>query len=190
MNDNRIIELFFKRNENAIIELEKKYGSDMRFHSKRYLHDTRDAEEVYNDTLCEVWNSIPPDRPQKLRAYVLRVLDCNAISKLRYIGRHKRAIRNETLFSEFDDAVSFLDEKSNERSTEDVVINSNGGFINEFLSEETSENRRIFLKRYYFGKSMTEIAREQQTTEGAVYTRLSRIRTRLYKYLSEKGVII
>lgn len=189
MDDIMIIDLFFSRNERAIRELETKYGYEMKRFTNRYLKDNRDIEEVYNDTLVDIWNSIPPDHPQKLRAYVMKILERKAINKLRYLGQKKRRQSEEMLFSEFDDIFFYLDERVMIKSAEDVVVDSKENIIAEFLENETIDNRRIFIKRYYYGKSMSEIAREHRIMESGVYSRLSRIRKRLYEFLQKKGVL-
>ncbi len=187
MKDSAIIDLFFERSDVAVRELEAKYGVKMKSHAERYLSDRRDAEEVYNDTLVAIWNSIPPDHPNKLLTYILAILEHKVFDKLKYQASQKRASTKEALFSDFDDVAKHIDRSA---SAEEIVINRKSGVINEFLSSETESSRRIFVKRYYYGKSIPDIARESGMSENAVYARISRTKARLYSYLRDKGVII
>lgn len=186
MDDIIIVDLFFDRNENAIGELERKYGGSMRSYIQRFLRDNRDAEEIYNDTLTAVWRSIPPKRPEKLFSYVKGIMKHKVIERLRYLGREKRKQSNEILFSESND---IIDRTIACTYTENEIVDSKKDLLNEFLASETKENRRIFLKRYYFGKSVSDIAKETGFSENAVSTRLSRSRSRLQKFLIKKGAL-
>lgn len=187
MKDSAIIDLFFERSDTAVTELEAKYGLKMKSHADRYLSDRRDAEEVYNDTLVAIWSSIPPDHPNKLLTYVLAVLEHKIFDKLKYQASQKRSRTEEALFSDFDDAVNHVGKSA---SAEEIVINRKSGVINDFLASETESSRRVFVKRYYYGKSISDIARESGMSENAVYARISRTKARLYTYLKEKGVTI
>ncbi len=183
MTDNAIIKLFFLRDADAVAELEEKYGRQMKNYVKRCLPDGRDADEVYNDTLADIWNSIPPEHPNRLGAFAMTVLKRRAIDKIKYVSREKRARGSEVLFADFDHS-------GTQKSAEDEVIDDQSGAIEEFLSKQTKENRIIFIKRYYFGRSVSQVAREMGMTETAVSTRLTRTRERLRKYLEEMGVML
>lgn len=187
MKDSAIIDLFFERSDLAVFEIEIKYGAKMKSYANRYLSDSRDAEEIYNDTLVAIWNAIPPECPNKLMAYIMAVLECKVINRLKYIGREKRSRSGEVMFEDFDDILKFAGMTD---SAEDVVINSMSGMVDEFLATENSLSRRLFLKRYYFGKTVSEIADEAEMSESAVASRISRTKMKLYKYLKEKGVTV
>lgn len=184
MNDSRIIRLLFERNETGISELEEKYGRLMKNYAAKCLSDKRDAEEVYVDALSNVWSSIPPEKPKNLGGFVLTVLKRRIYDKIRYTTRECRD-RNTELFTVFDDSTAF----GTEKSAEDVVINEKNGILEEFLAGEEKSNRIIFVKRYYFGKSVGEIAKELGMTENVVSARLLRQRGRLFSYLKERGVM-
>ncbi len=187
MKDSEIIDLFFERSETAVSELLTKYGIKMKSHASRYLPDGRDVEEVCNDTLVTIWNSIPPDHPKKLLTYALMVLDCKVLDRLKHMGRKKRSHSAEVLFSDFDEIGGYAGVSA---SAEETVINCNNGVINEFLESETPTSRKIFLKRYYYGKSISDIADELGMKENAVYVRISRTKSRLYEYLQRKGIML
>lgn len=187
MKDRTIIELFFRRDEQGIVELEKEYGKKMKSSAKRYLQDDRDVEEVYNDTLVTLWDSIPPEHPKVLGAYITTVLKRKVIDRIRYASGQKRSRQKEAILEEFDELLNYA---GSTHSAEDAVIDSDTDVISGFLKTETQTSRRIFLKRYCFGKSISEIAKEHGMTEAAVYTRLSRTKSRLSDYLKKEGYTI
>ncbi len=186
MTDSAIIKLLFDRDDLAVVELESKYGKLMKSYACRYLNDSRDAEEIYNDTIADIWKSIPPDHPNRLGAYITAILKRKVINRLRYLAREKRSRTGEALFCDFDDVVNVA---GTQRSAEDVVIDDKRRLLSEFLKSEPSASRIIFVKRYYYGKSISEITRETGMSETAVSSRLSRTKARLYRHLTEKGVL-
>lgn len=187
MTDNSIIKLFFERNEGAVVAFEEKYGRELKGYAERYLRDKRDAEEVYVDTLSDIWQAIPPTRPKKLIAFAMTVIKRQTVNKLRYLSQAKRAQSSEEIYAEFDELTAKL---SSDESVEDNVVNDKSGVINEFLNTETELNRAIFVKRYYYGKSTLEIAKEVGLSQNAVTTRLSRSKDRLSERLKREGVIL
>ena len=186
MTDNAIIKLFFQRNEGAVSALEEKYGRELKSYAERYLRDRRDAEEVYADMLSDIWNAIPPTRPQKLIAFAMTVIKRRTVNKLRYLSQDKRAQSETEIYAEFDELTAKI---SSSENVEEQVVNDKSGVINEFLRSETELNRAIFVKRYYYGKSISEIADEVGFSQGAVTARLSRLKDRLYERLHDEGVM-
>ena len=186
MTDNAIIQLLFDRDDSAVVELESKYGKLMKSYAFRYLNDSRDAEEIYNDTLVDIWKSIPPDHPNRLGAYITAILKRKVINRLRHLAREKRSRAGEALFNDFDDVINVA---GTQKSAEDVVIDDKRGLLSEFLKSESATSRIIFVKRYFYGKSIPEITRETGMSETAVSSRLSRTKARLYRHLRDKGVM-
>ena len=187
MTDNAIISLFFERNDSAITALEEKYGRDLKKYAERYLRDSRDAEEVYADTLTDVWNSIPPTKPKKLIAFLMTIVKRRTVDKLKYLSRSKRTEAKAEIYEEFDEVANRL---SSAENVEDTVVNDRAGAINSFLKAESEMSRAIFVKRYYYGLSVEVISEETGLSSSAVRTRLSRTRDRLYEYLKKEGVIL
>ncbi len=182
MQDKTIVDMFFARDEGAIAELESKYGRMMESYAKKCLCDKRDAEEVYSDTLTDIWNRIPPEQPNRLGAFVMTVLKRRVLDRIKYVSREKRDRKAEVLFAEFvpEGAVE---------SAEDTYMAKESGAVERFLWGQSKENRMIFVKRYYFGRDLTTIADEMGMTENAVTLRLSRVRSKLFTYLQREGVL-
>ncbi len=181
MTDNAIVRMFFDRNGDALAELELKYGKLLKNYANRCLPDKRDSEEVYMDALNDAWTSIPPEHPKQLGAYMMTLLKRRTLNKLKYLAREKRDRNREAVFSDFDDMGS-------EPSAEDTALASASDLINAFLRKESSTNRVIFVKRYYYGMSTSDISFDLGITENAVSTRLHRLKERLYDYLTKEGV--
>lgn len=182
MTDTSIIKLFFDRNGDAIAEVEDKYGASMKRYARKCLSDSRDAEEVYMDALQALWSSIPPEVPKKLGAYAMQVLKNKVVDKVRYVASRKRSEQKEVLTAE-------LFEVGATASAEDEITGDHSGVIERFLKSEPEMSRIVFVKRYWFGKSINEIAIETSMSANAVSTRLSRTRERLRRHLIEEGVM-
>ncbi len=185
LNDNRIIDLFFERSEQAITELSGAYGvlcNNIAFH---ILGNAQDAEECVNDAYLGVWNTVPPKRPNPLRSYVCRIVRNLAIKQYHHNTAQKRN-------SVYDVA---LDELENCFPSSDSV---EGAFdaaqaarcINAFLATLSRENRVLFVRRYWHADSIDDLAALFQTSNHNISVRLSRIRAKLNNYLIQEGVFL
>ena len=184
MNDNEIIALFFARKENAISAAAEKYGRYCHTIAHNILSSRPDAEECVNDTYLNAWNSIPPQTPDPLRAYICRIARNCALKRLRANSALKRGSRFEVSLSELEDCIpgSPLDEQ--------LSAGELSAQINAFLAELSRDDRVMFIKRYWFAETITEIADGFGISESNASVRLSRIRGRLRKYLKSKEVYI
>ncbi|MBQ9837801.1 MAG: sigma-70 family RNA polymerase sigma factor [Oscillospiraceae bacterium] len=179
MDDRQIIALFYERSEQAIAELSKKYG-DLCFKiAINILNNPQDAEECVSDAYLGVWNSIPPQNPDPLRSYLCRIVRNLALKKLRTNTALKRGSQLEISLSELENCIpdnSFDEHLSAKELTEQ---------LNAFLSTLHRDDRAMFLKRYWFSESLSEIAKAFGITEHNASVRLSRIRKKLRQYLKE-----
>ncbi len=182
MDDSKIIELFFERSEQAIAELSEKYGNTCKRIACNILGNNFDAQECVNDAYLGIWNKIPPETPKPLSAYVYRIVRNLAIKKYR---SNTAAKRN----SFYDSALDELENCLPSDFSVDNEINSNilTEEINSFLSTLNQESRIIFVKRYWFGESIADIAKAMKTSSHNISVRLSRTRKALKKHLTEKG---
>ncbi len=184
MEDREIIRLLFKRSEGAISALSQKYGALCFQIADGILNDRQDAEECVNDAWLGAWNSIPPQTPDPLRAYICRIARNCALKRLRANSALKRGSRFEVSLSELEDCIpgSPLDEQ--------LSAGELSAQINAFLAELSRDDRVMFVKRYWFAETITEIADGFGISESNASVRLSRIRGRLRKYLKSKEVYI
>ena len=183
MEDERIIELYFSRSEEAIPETEEKFGKLCVSIAKNVLGNEEDAKECLNDVLLVLWNSIPPKRPENLSAFIGKISRNIALNNFRKKNAEKRG-GNET-FAVLDEISEFVSggENPEEKIEETELISE----INAFLASLPKEKRKIFVARYWFFESAEEISK--RTGKNKIYIRntLNRTRTKLIKHLKERG---
>jgi RNA polymerase sigma-70 factor (ECF subfamily) len=186
MEDNEIIELYRTRSEKAIEETAKKYGNYCFSIAFRILHDKEDSEECVNDTWMSAWNAIPDQRPAKLSAFLGRITRNHALKKVeKYTARKRGAGEVPLALEELGDCVPTDDPA--EQIVEDVVLTET---LNRFLTSLTLEQRRIFLRRYWYLSSMQEIASDLKISESKVKMSLLRSRKELRQMLEKEGIVL
>lgn len=186
MTDERIIELFQKRDEQAIRESMASYGSYCRAVASGILPDPADAEEAVADTWLTVWDLIPPHCPRYLRLFLGRITRNHAISIWRRNNAGSRGGGQTAL------ALEELGEcAAAEGSPEAVVdIKELTRTITAFLKNEPAVRRSVFLRRYFYLEDIPAIAHRHDLTESNVRMMLSRTRQKLRKYLIQEGYIL
>lgn len=184
MNDPDVIKLYFKRSEQAVSETKLKYGRYCRAIAKRILRDERDVEEVVSDSILSAWNSIPPETPRDLGAYLGRLCRNLAIDRARMNTRKKRGGGEyDLVLDEIKELAS--GEQMQEETVERLAFTA---ALNGFLSGLPKKKRSIFVQRYWYLMSEEEIAREHLMTRPAVRMQLSRLRAALKEHLEKEGV--
>ncbi len=181
-DDNKIIDLFFQRSEQAIAQLSKKYGSSCKYISKNILKNDRDAEECVNDTYLAVWNTIPPKNPNPLKAYVFRIVRNISVAKYHANTALKR---NSYYDVALDELESCLTSPSTIESEIDAIELSK--HLDNFLDSIDKNSRLMFMCRYWYCQSISDIAKQFGTSNHNVSVRLSRIREKLKNYLLKEG---
>lgn len=184
MDDVEIIELFFERSQKAISELSAKYGKLIFKIADNALHNREDAEECVNDTYLSVWDAIPPQRPNSLLAFVCRIARNISINRYKRDPSKKHGAY-DVCFDELKECIP-----SNETAEERFDANELSSLIDEFLDALDKKNRMLFVRRYYYMDSFEDIAAAAGMSEGAVRTRLTRLRGKLKDFLESRGVDI
>ena len=183
MDDNRIIELFWSRSEEAISETQKKYGAYCRYIAKNDLGSDEDAEECVNDTYLKVWNSVPPARPQNFSAFIGTVARNLALNKLDFKNAKKRSTQTNLALSELEEVIpDSKKDPSDELALRDA--------LNGFLSSLPRLTRMMFVRRYWYLSPIREIARDYGVSESRVKVTLMRTRNRLKEHLEKEGINI
>ena len=180
MNDLEIIALFFARQEKAISATADKYGNYCHAIAYNILFNWSDAEECVNDTYLGAWNSIPPQSPDPLRSYICRIVRNRSLKKLRANTAIKRGSQFEISLSELEECIP------DNSMDEQLSISELSAQINAFLTVLPKDDRLMFVKRYWFSESISELADAFGITENNVSVRLSRIRGKLHQYLNRK----
>ncbi|SDA20179.1 RNA polymerase sigma-70 factor, ECF subfamily [Ruminococcus sp. YE71] len=183
MQDEDIIKLYFARSERAITETSGKYGGYCNSIALNILHDREDSEEVVNDSYLKVWNTVPPTRPQSLKAYlgrIVRNLALNAYEKLNSAKRGRSEVR--LVLDELAEVIPSGD--STEQYLERKILEQ---LLDYFLGTLDDSTRRIFVRRYWYMSSIKEIAHSYKLSESAVKMKLKRTRGKLREYLIREG---
>lgn len=185
MDDQRIIELFFDRNEQAIEETQKKYGAYCHTVAAGILSDRRDAEECVNDTYLHAWNAIPPQRPNIFSAFLAKITRNLALTRYRANHREKRG--GGSLALALEELEGCLPDPTGGSITDDVHLRDT---LNAFVRDLPAQSRDIFLRRYWFVRTVPEIARELGMGESRVKMILLRTREKLREHLVREGIEI
>lgn len=180
MQDEQILELYYARDEAAIAETRSAYGKLIRSVAFGILHSAEDAEECESETYLKAWNSIPPASPQKLAAYLCCIARRLALDRYDYNNASKRGIG--IALEELEGCIRSAYGAEDRLSESELSARLNG-----FLRSLDYNSRVIFLRRYWFGDSIADIAKKLHTREGTVKSRLSRTLKRLKDFLAEEG---
>ncbi len=185
MTDERIIELFFGRSEDAIKELSAKYGKLLMSLAYNVTGNLEDAEECCSDAYLGVWNRIPPERPSPLSAYVCRVVRNLAHKKYEYNKARRRNSEYTVAINELTTAVASEGAVEDEITADELAL-----AIDAFLDMEKPTDRELFVRRYYFAETVDEAAKALLMKPNRAAVALHRQRERLRRYLIEEGYII
>ena len=183
MEDSKIIELFFERSEQAIIELSEKYGFMCRKVAENILNDRNDSEECVNEAFFVAWNTIPPQRPDPLLSYVLRIVRNLALKKYHERTAQKRNSIYDIALDEIMDCIPAASSVEDE-----IAANEITEMIDSFLGTLDQQSRVMFVRRYWYADSIEEIAEMFHRNRHYISVRLSRIRKALRQYLIKEGV--
>ena len=185
MDDKQIIELYFERNEQAIKETQNKYGAFCHRIAMTILGIHEDAEECVNDTYYSVWKQIPPTVPEVFKVYLGRITRNLSISRFRAMRAKKRYSSMEIMLSELNDCVP---SSSNVEQTIEVMQLSD--YISEWLDSLPEEDCALFVRRYWFGDEVQELAKKCGITAAKMAQRMLRLRKSLKAALEQKGVAL
>ena len=186
MEDNEIMDLYWKRDESAIQETDHKYHGYCFSIADHIIGSHEDAEECVNDTWLNTWNAIPPERPSMFQTWLGKV--CRNLSINVYEKMHAQKRGSGETEAAADELAEVLSNGMDSEKELDAVYLKDS--INAFLSQEYKQARIFFVQRYWYMLSVKEIAEENHTGESRVKMRLSRTRSRLKDYLREEGYAV
>ena len=185
MDDKQIIELLFKRSETALEQLSIKYGRLCYKLAGNILNNAEDCEECVNDAYLGVWNSIPPNRPDSLMAYLCRIVKNISLKKFRYNTADKRNSNMEVAIEELEGVLTASQDVEQQVEAKELTQ-----IINKFLSQLKQTDRVVFMRRYYFSDSYEDIAELTGLSVKNVSVKLTRLRNKLREYLKSQGYIV
>ena len=183
MDDSRIVDLYWARQEQAISESDKKYGRMLHSLSYSLLSSHEDAEECVNDTYVDAWGAMPPARPQFLGAFLSKITRRISIDRFREKHRERRGgIDNVT--AELSECIPATDDSEREYDSKRIREE-----LNAFLYSQPKERRVMFVLRYFHSKSVDEIAFQMDMSVSNVKTTLFRLRRELQRRLEEQDLL-
>jgi RNA polymerase sigma-70 factor (ECF subfamily) len=184
MQDSQIIDLYFARDQEAIAATSAKYNSYCMKIAMNILHSSEDSEECVNDAFLAAWNSIPPNRPEKLSAYIGRLTRNLSLNRYKSMTAERRGGGEFALsLDELDDCI--VDSISAEQDEEEL-----GRHISDFLYTQSKETRQVFVRRYFYNDSIADISERFEMSESKVKSKLHRTRLALKEFLNENGIYI
>lgn len=181
MEDQSIVDLFWKRDEDAILHTQRKYGALCQTIAQNILGNLQDAEECVNDAYLKVWNSIPPERPRSLLAFISRIVRNISLDRHRFNHAEKRSRGADVMLSELEECLA--DDAIVDMREEGIME-----VINHFLSTLDQESRLLFVRRYYYMDTNEVLAKTFSLKENVVRQRLFRIREKLKDFLGKEGI--
>lgn len=185
MDDLEIIELYFCRDEKALTETARKYGNYCYTVAFSVLNSMEDSKETVNDTYLELWNTIPPERPTVLSAFIGKITRRLAIGRWRKNTAVKRGGGEfEVTLDELSECIS--DNTNVEKIVEGKLVVST---INEFLKKLPDTERNVFICRYWYADSVKSVAKQFGFSESKVKSMLMRTRTKLKQKLAEEELL-
>ncbi|MBO4818873.1 MAG: RNA polymerase sigma factor, partial [Firmicutes bacterium] len=165
MEDTKIIELFFSRDESALLQTSAKYGAYCSSIAFNVLGNSEDASECMNDTLLRAWNSIPPQKPESLKAYLGRIARNLAIDRYDKLNAEKRGGgQYELALEELAECIADTNDQADSSELSQI--------INDFLKKLDADKRIIFVKRYFYLDPVKQIAKDLSMSESNVKTTL------------------
>lgn len=180
MEDSKIVDLYWQRSEQAIVETKNKYENLLFSVANNILFAKQDVEECVNDTYLGAWNAMPEARPRFLSAFLCKITKNLALKRYEYLTAAKRNCNMEISLNELEHIMSGMVIKEENDELADA--------ISSFLRKESYESRNIFVRRYFFYDSIGDIAMRFQLNQNTVKTILRRTRIRLKKYLEKEGL--
>lgn len=183
MEDTKILDLYFARDEQAVAETATKYGAYCFSLANSILSDKQDAEEAVSDTYWKAWNAIPPQRPAVLKLFLAKITRNLSFSRWRKLTAEKRGGGEMALvleeLSECVAAPGSVEDRMNGKELANA--------IRSFLNTIPPREQDIFLRRYFFVEESGAIARRYGMKPATVLRTLSRTRSKLKQYLSKEG---
>lgn len=183
MEDDKIVELYWGRDESAIVESDRKYGKYCHTVAYNILRSREDAEECVSDTWRAAWDAIPPARPVRLSAFLAKIARNIAIDRYRHDSAQKRGAEADAPIDEYWECIP----------SEDADIDDEYAMrqaINGFLCKLDGRTRVIFMRRYWYSMSVREIAELMGMTESNVGVILHRTRAKFKEHLTKEGIFV
>lgn len=183
MEDEQILDLFYERSEDAIEKVKEKYGPACMHLLRNLLFSEQDAEECTNDAYLALWNTIPPERPQPLLTYLLKIARNQGLRRITYNNAQRRSDCQSVAFEELESCLA--SGTTVEQALERKLLEEE---VERFLRELPRQDRLLFLRRYWFCDGIDELAELFGYSKSKVKTKLFRLRGQLRQHLQQEGL--
>ncbi len=186
LSDNRIIDLYWERDEDAIAATNEKYGKYLYTISYNILRDRPDCDECVNDTYLAAWNKIPPARPTVLQRFLSKIARNISVDKYRRVHAQKRVPPELTVsLDELEECIEGI-----AMENEDEAVSKISGVLEAYLWGLSEQERFLFVCRYYYADPVANIAKMLNVSDKTVYRDLSKIREGLRAALAKEGIVV
>lgn len=185
LTDEQIVTLYESRDESAISETDRKYGRYCRYIADSILPDRQDAEEIVNDTYLKAWNSIPPAKPNPLKSFLGCITRRLSLNRLERENARRRGGGQYAVC--LDELSECLPDGEGESVPDGAALSDS---LDRFLNGLNEEDKRLFVRRYWFMIPVNELARETASGESRIKSRLMRLRERLREHLTREGFTV
>ncbi|MBE6628764.1 MAG: sigma-70 family RNA polymerase sigma factor [Ruminococcaceae bacterium] len=183
LSDDKIIELYWDRDERAISETDRKYGRYLYAIAYNIVHDHPDCEECLNDTYLGTWNKIPPERPTAFQSFLSKIMRNIAIDRFRKNTAQKRIPSEMTVsLGELDDCIAYDSDLEEDRLVRELAV-----MLNDFLSGLPKRRQFVFVCRYYYSDSVTKIAEMLGLSEKTIRRDITAMKSDLKAFLEKGG---
>lgn len=182
MEDEKIIELLFKHDENGLKELIKKYDLLIKKIAYGILNNNSDTEECVNDTYLKVWSTIPPYKPDYLKPFLCKIIRQLSIDRYRFNHRGKRNKKQNISLNDLDYEIS--DNKNVDDEFNSKLLTE---YINNFISDLDVVSQTLFIRKYFLFEETKTLSKRFNLSENYIDVKLFRIRKKLKKYLESEG---
>lgn len=182
LNDIEIIELFWKRDESALAETDRKYRGYLMRIATNVLNNAEDGQETVNDTYLKAWNAIPPHKPSLLSTFLGKITRQLSIDRLRGKTREKRGGSEYQL--SLDELCDCAGSAAPDKDYEAAEL---ARAISAYLRGISKDKRAVFVWRYYFCEPIKEICARLGESESSIKSKLHRIRQGLKQHLESEG---
>ncbi|MGN0649214.1 MAG: RNA polymerase sigma factor [Oscillospiraceae bacterium] len=187
MTDEKIVELYFKRDETAIAQTSQKYSAYIRTVAYNILNSAQDADECENDTYLRTWSAIPPHRPAVLRTFLAKIARNLALNMWEKKSAQKRGENVTELLSELEECSCGI--RSPQPDIEQQADNAElARVLNDFVRNLGREQRVVFVRRYWYADSISAIAERCGMSESKVKSMLMRTRNKLKQRLESEDI--
>ena len=183
LSDEKIIEMYWDRDERAISETDRKYGKYLYAIAYNIVHDHPDCEECLNDTYLGTWNKIPPARPTAFQSFLSKIMRNIAIDRFRKNTAQRRVPSEMTVsLGELDECIADHSDIEEDRLVRELAV-----MLNQFLSGLPKRRQFVFVCRYYYADSVAKIAEMLGLSEKTIRRDISQMKADLKAFLEKGG---